>query len=105
MARFANSAELVRELDDIFATKTLADWGEVFDRENVWWAPVQHAHDLSTTPRPKPQEGSCTCPTPLAGTRSAAADPSGQLYPPPVRSYTRACSSKMPAIRTVSVSS
>ena len=50
MARFANSAELVRELNAIFATKPLADWGEVFDREDVWWAPVQHAHDLIDDP-------------------------------------------------------
>ena len=50
MARFANSAELVRDLNAIFATRPLAEWGEVFDRENVWWAPVQHAHDLIDDP-------------------------------------------------------
>ena len=50
MARFANSAELVRELNAIFATKPLDEWGEVFDREDVWWAPVQHAHDLIDDP-------------------------------------------------------
>ena len=50
MARFANSAELVRELNAIFATKPLAEWGEVFDREDVWWAPVQHAHELVDDP-------------------------------------------------------
>ena len=50
LARFANSAELVRELNAIFATKPLAEWGDVFDREDVWWAPVQHAHDLIDDP-------------------------------------------------------
>ena len=50
MARFANSAELVRELNAIFATKPLDEWAEVFDREDVWWAPVQHAHDLIDDP-------------------------------------------------------
>ena len=50
MSRFANSAELVRELNAIFATKPLDDWAEVFDREDVWWAPVQHAHDLIDDP-------------------------------------------------------
>jgi len=50
MARFANSAELVRELNAIFATKPLSEWAEVFDREDVWWAPVQHAHDLIDDP-------------------------------------------------------
>jgi crotonobetainyl-CoA:carnitine CoA-transferase CaiB-like acyl-CoA transferase len=50
MSRFANSAELVRELNAIFATKPLSEWAEVFDREDVWWAPVQHAHDLIDDP-------------------------------------------------------
>ncbi|MFL6205760.1 MAG: CaiB/BaiF CoA transferase family protein [Acidimicrobiales bacterium] len=50
MSRFANSAELVRDLNAIFATKPLREWAEVFDREDVWWAPVQHAHDLIDDP-------------------------------------------------------
>jgi crotonobetainyl-CoA:carnitine CoA-transferase CaiB-like acyl-CoA transferase len=50
LSRFANSAELVRELNEIFATKPLAEWAEVFDREDVWWAPVQHAHELVDDP-------------------------------------------------------
>jgi crotonobetainyl-CoA:carnitine CoA-transferase CaiB-like acyl-CoA transferase len=50
MARFANSAELVRELNAIFATKPLEEWAKVFDQEDVWWAPVQHAHDLVDDP-------------------------------------------------------
>ncbi len=39
-ARREHAPELVAELDKVFATKTLAEWGEIFDRENVWWAPV-----------------------------------------------------------------
>jgi len=50
MARFANSAELVRELNAIFATRPLEEWAKVFDQEDVWWAPVQHAHDLVDDP-------------------------------------------------------
>jgi crotonobetainyl-CoA:carnitine CoA-transferase CaiB-like acyl-CoA transferase len=50
LSRFANSAELVRELNEIFATKPLAEWADVFDREDVWWAPVQHAHELVDDP-------------------------------------------------------
>lgn len=49
-SRFANSAELVRMLNEMFATRPLAAWGEVFDREDVWWAPVQHAHELVDDP-------------------------------------------------------
>jgi crotonobetainyl-CoA:carnitine CoA-transferase CaiB-like acyl-CoA transferase len=45
-ARFANSAELIAELGEVFATKPLDAWTEIFDAEDVWWAPVQHAHEL-----------------------------------------------------------
>jgi crotonobetainyl-CoA:carnitine CoA-transferase CaiB-like acyl-CoA transferase len=50
MARFANSAELVRELNAVFATKPMDEWARIFDREDVWWAPVQHAHELVDDP-------------------------------------------------------
>ena len=49
--RTKNSAELVRELNAIFATKTLDEWGAIFDREDVWWAPVQHAHETIDDPQ------------------------------------------------------
>jgi crotonobetainyl-CoA:carnitine CoA-transferase CaiB-like acyl-CoA transferase len=45
-ARAANNAALVAELDDVFARRTRAEWGAVFDREGVWWAPVQATHEL-----------------------------------------------------------
>ena len=41
MARAMNAEALVHELDTEFAKKPLADWGKAFDREDVWWAPVQ----------------------------------------------------------------
>jgi crotonobetainyl-CoA:carnitine CoA-transferase CaiB-like acyl-CoA transferase len=50
MDRFANSAELVRELNAVFATKPLAEWAPIFDREDVWWAPVQDAHETVADP-------------------------------------------------------
>jgi crotonobetainyl-CoA:carnitine CoA-transferase CaiB-like acyl-CoA transferase len=43
--RWQNSAELVTELNGVFATRPLSEWAEIFDREDVWWAPVQHAHE------------------------------------------------------------
>ncbi|MEX2245328.1 MAG: CoA transferase [Dehalococcoidia bacterium] len=39
-ARRTNADGLVRELDGEFAKRTLAEWSEIFDRENVWFAPV-----------------------------------------------------------------
>jgi crotonobetainyl-CoA:carnitine CoA-transferase CaiB-like acyl-CoA transferase len=46
MARFANGPQLIAELGEVFATKTMAEWAPIFDAEDVWWAPVQHAHQL-----------------------------------------------------------
>jgi crotonobetainyl-CoA:carnitine CoA-transferase CaiB-like acyl-CoA transferase len=40
-ARRENAEQLVRLLDDIFATRPFSEWTAIFDRENVWWAPVQ----------------------------------------------------------------
>jgi crotonobetainyl-CoA:carnitine CoA-transferase CaiB-like acyl-CoA transferase len=46
-----NSAELCGLLDEIFATRTRDEWGEVFDRENVWWAPVQSVDEVIDDPQ------------------------------------------------------
>jgi crotonobetainyl-CoA:carnitine CoA-transferase CaiB-like acyl-CoA transferase len=35
-----NADALVHELDPIFASKTLEEWGPIFDAHNVWFAPV-----------------------------------------------------------------
>ena len=45
-ARLANAAALVEVLDGAFAARPVAEWAEVFDREGVWWAPVQAVHEL-----------------------------------------------------------
>lgn len=42
--RGRNSVELVQLLDDVFKTRTLQEWGPVFDREDVWYTP---ANDLA----------------------------------------------------------
>ena len=38
-------------MDAIFATKPLAEWGEKFDAEGVWWCPVQDPEDVSKDPQ------------------------------------------------------
>ncbi len=45
-ARTENNTALVELLDDLFAAKTRAEWTEIFDREGVWWAPVQTTNEL-----------------------------------------------------------
>ena len=49
--RWQHSAELVAELGALFATRPLSEWAEIFDRENVWWAPVQHVHETISDPQ------------------------------------------------------
>ena len=46
-ARRANGPQLVDELDAIFATKPMADWAATFKENDVWWAPVNHVHELT----------------------------------------------------------
>jgi len=50
MVRAQHAAELIAELDAIFAQKTRAEWGAIFDRENVWWAPVQSINQVLDDP-------------------------------------------------------
>jgi crotonobetainyl-CoA:carnitine CoA-transferase CaiB-like acyl-CoA transferase len=50
-ARRDNCRDLIDQLDEIFATKTREEWGVEFDRENVWWAPVQTVEELLADPQ------------------------------------------------------
>ena len=49
--RAQRSPELVKLLDEIFATRTVEEWAPRFDREDVWWAPVQTTADLLKDPQ------------------------------------------------------
>jgi crotonobetainyl-CoA:carnitine CoA-transferase CaiB-like acyl-CoA transferase len=42
---------LVAELDAIFATRPLPEWASVFDREGLWWAPVQTTREALADPQ------------------------------------------------------
>jgi len=50
-ARRRNSRELISRLDEIFATRTIAEWSSVFDAEGVWWAPVQTVDQVLADPQ------------------------------------------------------
>jgi crotonobetainyl-CoA:carnitine CoA-transferase CaiB-like acyl-CoA transferase len=51
-ARAENAKELIAELDAIFATKSRAEWGEIFDAEqDMWWAPVQAIDEVLADPQ------------------------------------------------------
>ncbi|MBK9545250.1 MAG: CoA transferase [Dehalococcoidia bacterium] len=48
--RFANAPLLVGILDRMLATKPLAEWGPVFDSNDVWWAPIQNVTEVVQDP-------------------------------------------------------
>ncbi len=45
-----NAEALVQVLDAHFATKPMSDWAAAFDREDVWWAPVQSVPEALQDP-------------------------------------------------------
>jgi crotonobetainyl-CoA:carnitine CoA-transferase CaiB-like acyl-CoA transferase len=51
-ARAENAAELIRLLDEIFASRTRSEWGGIFDaEEDLWWAPVQTIDEVLADPQ------------------------------------------------------
>ena len=50
-ARREHCAALVALLDEIFATRTRAEWGDILDRCGMWWAPVQTTEDVVADPQ------------------------------------------------------
>ncbi len=62
-ARAENAEALIGMLDEIFATKTRAEWGEIFDaEEDLWWAPVQSIDDVIADPQVAAAGGFCEVP-------------------------------------------
>jgi crotonobetainyl-CoA:carnitine CoA-transferase CaiB-like acyl-CoA transferase len=49
--RAQHTAEVCAELQAIFAARTRDEWGAIFDAEGVWWARVQHVHELVDDPQ------------------------------------------------------
>jgi crotonobetainyl-CoA:carnitine CoA-transferase CaiB-like acyl-CoA transferase len=90
-ARRRNSTELIALLDATFATRTLAEWAQRFDREDLWWAPVQTQDEVVRDPQVRAMNGIVEVPdygregtfeavaTPL----EFSASPVGPQGPPP----------------------
>jgi crotonobetainyl-CoA:carnitine CoA-transferase CaiB-like acyl-CoA transferase len=56
-ARRHGSAELTALLDAAFATRDLEDWAARFDREDLWWAPVQTQDEVVNDPQVRAMAG------------------------------------------------
>ena len=50
LARAMNAPALVEEIDRVLGTRTLDEWAAIFDRENVWWAPVNSIEQVIDDP-------------------------------------------------------
>jgi crotonobetainyl-CoA:carnitine CoA-transferase CaiB-like acyl-CoA transferase len=49
--RRENAEPLIATLDEIFATRTRAEWTDRFDEHDVWWAPVQTIPEVIADPQ------------------------------------------------------
>lgn len=65
--RMEHAAELIRILDDVFATRTLAEWGERLDREGCIWAPVRTLLEVTRYPQARANRYFVPVPHPAAG--------------------------------------
>jgi crotonobetainyl-CoA:carnitine CoA-transferase CaiB-like acyl-CoA transferase len=74
-ARRENVGELVALLDEIFAARTLAEWGEAFDRAGMWWAAVQSTTELIADPQAEAAGAWVDVPVAEGGTARMVATP------------------------------
>jgi crotonobetainyl-CoA:carnitine CoA-transferase CaiB-like acyl-CoA transferase len=73
--RYKQARELVAMLDEVFATKTLDEWIPIFDREDVWWCPVQSAAEVMNDPQAESAGLFVDVPTPEGGVMRQPAGP------------------------------
>lgn len=75
-ARMERSVELIAELDTIFASRTLAEWAEIFDSiPDMWWAPVQTLDEVIADPQARAAGSFCEVPDPAGGTLTFPSTP------------------------------
>jgi len=74
-ARRDNSRELIAALDAVFATRPLAEWGPIFDRAGLWWAPVQTAIEVTQDPQAAAAGAWVDVPVAEGGTARMVASP------------------------------
>ena len=84
-ARAQNAEGLIAQLDEIFATKTREEWGEIFDaEEDLWWAPVHSISEVIEDPQVEAAGGWVDVPDGQGTTRlpSTPVDFSGTPWAP-----------------------
>jgi crotonobetainyl-CoA:carnitine CoA-transferase CaiB-like acyl-CoA transferase len=74
-ARGAQCAELVSLLDEAFCTRPLSEWIEIFDREGVWWSPLQSTAEVIADPQAIACGAFVDVPLPEGGSARMVASP------------------------------
>jgi crotonobetainyl-CoA:carnitine CoA-transferase CaiB-like acyl-CoA transferase len=74
-ARREHVTELIPLLDEVFASRTLAEWGEAFDRAGMWWAPVQSTTEVIADPQAEAAGAWVDVPVAEGGTARMVATP------------------------------
>jgi crotonobetainyl-CoA:carnitine CoA-transferase CaiB-like acyl-CoA transferase len=49
--RYRNCVDLIADLDAVFATRPMAEWGARFDELDVWWSPVNTIAEVVEDPQ------------------------------------------------------
>jgi crotonobetainyl-CoA:carnitine CoA-transferase CaiB-like acyl-CoA transferase len=70
-----NASELIAIIDEIFRTKTFAEWAAILDREAVWWSPVQTTDQVVEDPQIAASGAFVDVPLPDGGTARMVASP------------------------------
>ncbi|MDJ0788558.1 MAG: CoA transferase [Myxococcota bacterium] len=74
-ARRENAREMMRLLDERFATRPLDEWLERFDAVDLWWAPVQTPADVVEDPQARAAGAFVDVPQPDGTTKQAVGSP------------------------------
>lgn len=70
--RRENNTACVAVLDEIFASRDLATWGDALDAANMWWAPVQTVNEAVQDPQARATGAFVSVPDGESGTEMLA---------------------------------
>ena len=73
--RAADCGHVTALLDEIFGQRTLEEWRAIFDREGVWWAPVNTMDDIVADPQAEASGAFCEVPLAEGGTAKMVSTP------------------------------
>ncbi len=74
-ARRERGPGVIAMLDEVFATRPLAEWGPILDANDVWWAPVLEVHEVALDPQVRAAGGVVAVPTNEGGDVDMVASP------------------------------